>query len=77
MFHRLVSGTILAHTESVMGPYIFDRQAHERSQPYCGFHVVREDEECSADGNDTTVQGHAVHYGGHGKLGDARMKEGA
>ena len=75
MLYGLVRGAVLTHTERVVRPDIYHVQTHERRQTHRRLHVVREDEECSACGDNAAMQRHAVHHARHRQLRHARLEE--
>ena len=77
MLNRLVGGTILAHTESVVGPDELHGHAHQGGQTNSGLHVVGEHEERTASGDDTTMEHHADTHVCHGQFTHACLEEGS
>ena len=76
-FHGLMGRAILAQTDGVMGQHLNVAGAHEGGQPQGRTHVVGEDEEGGARGDQPPMQAHAVDGGGHTMLADAPMDEAA
>ena len=66
---------ILAQTDGVMGQHLDVAGAHEGGQPQGRAHVVGEDEEGGARGDQPPVQAHAIDGGSHAMLANAPMDE--
>ena len=77
LLHGLVGGAVFAYAEGVVCPDKLDGHLHEGGQAHGGFHVVGEDEEGGAGGDDAAVQVHADAHAGHGELAHAGLEEGA
>src|SRR5512146_1127198 len=71
MSNRLVCRSILSHGNAVVRKYVNHAQAHDRSQAYRGFHVIREHEECRTEGENATMRGHAIDGCAHRMLANA------
>ena len=71
MFDGLVGGTILAQADAVVGEYVDHAQPHHRRQADAGAHVVAENEEGAAVGDDAAVKGQAAEDSAHAVLAHA------
>ena len=69
----LVSRAVLADADGVVGEHEADLRLGQRRQPDRRLHVVGEDEERAADGEDAAVLGHADHRCAHGVFADAEV----
>ena len=75
MFHWLVGGAVFAYAEGVVRPDELHGHFHQRGHADGGFHIVGEDEERAARGDDTSMQCHADATAGHGQFGHAGLEE--
>ena len=73
VFHWLVSGPILSQSNAVVGEDVDHWQSHQRRQPNGRAHVVGEDEESTAVGDDPAVQRHTVQDSAHGVFAHTEM----
>ena len=69
----LMGGAVLAQADRVVGPGIDDVGVGERGKADGGTHVVAEDEERAAHGEDAAVARHAGHGRRHGVLADPEV----
>ena len=76
LLHRLVCGAILANAECVMCPDKLDWHSHKGCHTDGGLHIIREDKECAASGDNTSMQVHTNAYASHGELAYACLEEG-
>ena len=75
LLNRLVGRTILTYAECVVSPNELNRQLHEGSHTNSWLHIVGEYEECTASGDDTSVQRHTDAAACHGELGYTSLEE--
>ena len=76
LLYWLVGWSVLADTESVVGPDELDGEFHKCRHAHCWLHIVREDEECAAGGDDTAVESHTDAAACHGELCNTSLEEG-
>ena len=74
MLHRLVRGAVLAESDGVVREDIDALLPHQRGEADRRTHVVGEDEEGAAVGDDPAVQRHPVHHRAHRVLADAEVE---
>ena len=75
LLNRLVGRSVLTDTEGVVGPDELDGHFHQGCHTYGGLHIVGEDEEGAAGGDDTTVEVHTDTHTGHGELSHTGLEE--
>ena len=68
LFDGLVGGAVLAHTDGIVGEDPDRTGAHEGRQAQGVLGVIGEDHEGAGVGDETAVQGQAVHDGAHAEL---------
>ena len=68
-----MSGAILTEPDGIVGPRVDDVRLGQRGQPDGPAHVVAEDEERPAHGEDPTVQRQSVHDPAHPVLPDPEV----
>ena len=69
-----MGGAVLAQAYAVVGEHEDGGRLHQGRQADGRAHIVREDQEGGAEGDQPAVQGEAVHYGGHAVLADAEVQ---
>ena len=73
MLHRLMRRAVFAKPDGIVRHHVDNADAHQRRQPDRGAAIVGKAEECPAVGDESTVQGDAVHRSRHGMLAHAVM----
>ena len=68
MLDRLVRRAVFAQTDGVMGKHVHHTQLHQRRHANGIAAVIAEGQEGATIGNEATVQGDAVHDGGHAEF---------
>ena len=68
--------TIFAYAESIVCPNELNRNLHKGCHTDGGLHIIREDKECAASGDNTSMQVHTNAYASHGELAYACLEEG-
>ena len=70
---RLVGRAIFTETDRIVGQDVDRLQPHHRSEPDRRAHVIGEDQEGAAEGDQAGGVGQAIHEGPHGVLADAEV----
>ena len=68
---RMVGRPVLADADGVVGEHVDHPLPHQRRHPHAAAHVVGEDQEGAAVGDEPAVQRHAVHHRRHRMLAHA------
>ena len=71
MLDWLMCRTILSQPDRVMRHHMNDTYPHQSRHPDCGPAVICKGQKCSAIGNETAVEGDAIHRGSHCVLTNA------
>ena len=74
LLHRLVSGSVFAQGNAVMGEHVDDPLLHHGRQPHGRAHVIGEDQEGRSVWDDAAVYGHAVQNRAHPVLANAEVQ---
>ena len=74
MLDRLVRGAIFADTDTVVGKDPDRGVMRESRNAQSAAHIVREDEEGSAVGDDAAVDGHRIDDGTHRMFAHAKVE---
>ena len=64
MLDRLVRGAVLAKHETIVGPNVDDRQAHQSGEANRAAHEVRENQEGRVETPQAAVQGEQLRVSG-------------
>src|ERR1700722_19765104 len=68
MLNGLMGGTIFPKTDGIMGHHINNPKAHQCRKTNGGTAVIRENQKTSPIGDETSMNGHAIHDSGHTML---------
>src|SRR5579883_163358 len=74
LLNWLMRRAILAQADAIVGKDIDGFEPHQRCQANGGTHVIREDQEGCAKGDQTAVEGYAVENAAHRVLADTEVK---
>ena len=74
MFDRLVGGSVLAQSDRIVGPDVDGVDVHQRGQPHCRTHVIRELQERPTECPGRAVQHDARQDRAHRVLADAEVQ---
>jgi hypothetical protein len=73
-FDRLMSRTVFAEPDRIVGEDVNHVDAHQRRQPERGPAIVAEDEKTRAVGDEAAVERDAVQDGAHSMFADAEVQ---
>ena len=76
LLNRLVGRSVFSYTESIVCPDELDGHFHQCGHTDSGLHIVGEYEECTASGDNATMQIHTYAHASHCQLGNAGLEEG-
>ena len=74
LLHRLVGGAIFTERDAVVREHVHHVQSHQRGKTDRRAHVVREDQERGAVGDEAPVRRQPVDDGAHGVFADPEMQ---
>src|SRR6185312_3382030 len=73
LLNRLMCRTIFTNADTIMCENINRFESHQCSQANGGAHIIREDQEGSAKGDQSTIEGHTIEDTAHGVLSDTKV----
>src|SRR5258707_9952281 len=77
MLDRLMRRSVFAQADGIMRHHMDDAYLNDGGQPNRRTEIIREDEDRPRIGNESAMQGDAVHGRGHAVLAYAIMDEGS